>query len=89
MREAQDVGRLIDLSPVTVKNALMGVVGQDDRDFGDTGEVGLRLLQRFVDGGLGNGVETFGPLACLNIDSDFEGRPRTQEALSSLAVAPS
>jgi hypothetical protein len=67
----------------------MGVVGEDYRYFGGAGELGLRLPQRLVDGGLGNGVETFGPFACLNVDSDAEGRPRTQEALSSLAVAPS
>jgi hypothetical protein len=67
----------------------MGVVGEDDRDLGGTGEFSLRLLQRLQDGGFGNGVETFGPFARLNIDSDSEGRPRTQEALSSLAVAPS
>ena len=67
----------------------MGVIGEDDRNLGGAGELGLRLLQRFVDGGFSNSVETFGPFAGLNIDSDSEGRPRTQEALSSLAVAPS
>ena len=89
LREAQDIGRLIDVSPVAVKNALMGVVGQDDRDFGGAGEPGLRLLQSLVDCRLGNDMKTVGPVAGLNFDSDSEGRPRTQEALSSWAVAPS
>jgi hypothetical protein len=65
------------------------VVGQQNRDFGGPGEGGFGLLQGLVDGGFRDAVETFGPFASFDVDSDFEGETGAQEALSSLAVAPS
>jgi hypothetical protein len=87
--KAQDVGCLVDLAPVAIEDALMGVVGQEDRDFGGGAQPGAGLREGFEDGGFGDGVEAFGPVAGLDVDGDLERRDGAQLALSSLAVAPS
>ena len=89
LRKAQDIGRLVDPPPVAVEDALMGVVGQQDRDLGGAGERRPRPGEGDVDGALGEGAEALGPIAGLDGDLDLERRDGAQLALSSLAVAPS
>ncbi len=86
--EAQHVGRLVDLAPVAVEDALVGVVGEENGDLGGTGELGPGLLQGLADGAFGNWGEARRPVAGFDLDGDFERRG-AQLALSSLAVAPS
>lgn len=88
--KAQHVGRLVDLSPVAVEDALVGIVGQQDRHFSDARDFRPARLQGLADGTLGNGVEAVGPVAGLDGDGDGQRLAgRGQEALSALSVAPS
>ena len=87
--KAQNIGRLVDLPPIAVKDALVRVVRQQNRDLGSADDAGLRLLQGLVDGGFRDAIQTVEPVAGFNVEGDFERGTRAQEALSSLAVAPS
>lgn len=87
--KAQHVGRLVDLAPVAVEDALMGIVGEQDRDLGGARELGARQGESLADRGFGDGIEPFRPVAGLDIEGDLERRDGAQLALSSLAVAPS
>jgi hypothetical protein len=90
LRETQHIGGLVDLPPVAVEDALVGIVGEDERDLTDAADPGAGLLQRLENSGFGDGLESVGPVFSLDDGCDFE-RPtaRTQLALSPLAVAPS
>jgi hypothetical protein len=90
LREAQDVGGLVDLPPLAVEDALVGIIGQQNRDLRDARDLCLGLFQRLPNRLFGDGLKPFGPVAGLNGDGDLERRRRgAQWDLSSLAVAPS
>ena len=72
LREAQDVGGLVDFAPIAVELALFGIAGEDDGDFGGASDFGPRLTQRFEDRGFGDGLEIAGPAFGVAKDGDLE-----------------
>jgi hypothetical protein len=89
LRKTEDIGGFVDLPPLAVEDALVGIVGEQDRDFTDAGDLCARLVEGLEQGTLCQRLDILGPALGLDVERDLERRTLLQLALSPFAVAPS
>lgn len=86
--EAEHIGGAVLAAPLLVELTLFGVIGEHDSQFGRALDLGLGLLERSMDGALGQRINILRPGVVIADDGNLERR-RGQRAASCIAFSVS
>jgi hypothetical protein len=83
LRKGQDVGRFVEAPPLPVEFLLLGIVGEDDGELRNAGDLGLGVVQGPANRALGERLEVRGP--ALGIDGEGNRKRQIAGAQSDLS----